>query len=81
MSAEAASAAPELRAAIAASPLTKELHEFFPDAKIVTVKELTDDLEAIYKEDNSRAAQNFRKQLTQNEIYIEKFLKQKGLKK
>ena len=44
------------------------------------VADLMDDLEAVYAVDNSKAAQEFRKQIRQNEIFIEKFLKQKGLK-
>lgn len=48
--------------------------------KDITVADLVDDLEAIYKVDNSKAAQAFRKQQRQNELFIEKFIKQKGLK-
>lgn len=46
----------------------------------IKVSDLMDDLEAVYAVDNSKAAQEFRKQIRQNEIFIEKFLKQKGLK-
>ena len=46
----------------------------------LTVADLVDDLDAIYAVDNSKAAQAFRKQLRQNELFVEKFLKQKGLK-
>ena len=47
----------------------------------ITVADLTDDLEAIYAVDNSKAAQEFRRQQRQNELFIEKFIKQKGFKK
>lgn len=47
----------------------------------ITVADLVDDLDLIYAVDNSKAAQNFRKQQRQNELFIEKFIKQKGLKK
>lgn len=47
----------------------------------IRVCDLVDDLEAVYKVDNSKAAQAFRKQQRQNELFIEKFIKQKGLKK
>ncbi len=49
--------------------------------KNLTVADLVDDLDAIYAVDNSKAAQEFRKQQRQNELFIEKFIKQEGLKK
>lgn len=48
--------------------------------KNLTVADLVDDLDAIYAVDNSKKAQEFRKQMRQNELFIEKFIKQKGLK-
>lgn len=45
----------------------------------ITVADLMDDLDAVYKVDNSKAAQEFRKQQRQNELFIEKFIKQKKL--
>ena len=46
----------------------------------ITVADLDDDLEAIYAVDTSKKAQEFRKQQRQNQLFIEKFIKQKNLK-
>lgn len=48
--------------------------------KNLTVADLVDDLDAIYAVDNSKKAQEFRKQQRQNELFVEKFIKQKNLK-
>lgn len=45
----------------------------------LTVADLVDDLDAIYKVDNSKAAVAQRKQWKQNQLYVDKLLKQKHL--
>ena len=46
----------------------------------ITVADLVDDLEPIYRKDESKKAKEFRHQLKQNQLYIDHFLKQKNLK-
>lgn len=68
-----------------------DVEAHFPGTRVVSVNgkevnpnirvcDLVDDLEPIYKVDNSKEAQEFRKQQRQNKLFIDTFIKQKGLK-
>lgn len=48
--------------------------------KNLTVADLVDDLDAIYKVDNSKAAQAKREEWRKNQLFVDVMLKQKHLK-
>ena len=72
--------------------LLAEVESNFPGSKVkkingktlnpnIRVCDLVDDLYEIYKIDNSKEAQKFKKQQRQNQLFIDKFILDKGLKK
>lgn len=68
-----------------------EVEAYFPGTRVTSVNgkpvnpnirvcDLVDDLDLIYKVDNSKKAKAEREQWRQNQLYVDKMLKQKHMK-